>query len=113
MTNKPHKIGLQTFGSEGDINPFLVLAGSLSEAGFNCTLNITPHDDSDYKEYEQNLNITINRIGVYDHQKYLDMKSTILSLSPAKQGLSNMEYFIYSQFDESFLLLIFSVNRPI
>jgi sterol 3beta-glucosyltransferase len=42
------KIGIQTWGSEGDINPFLALASGLSRAGHRVTLAITSADRKDY-----------------------------------------------------------------
>ena len=35
------KIGIQTWGSEGDVRPFVALAGGLSEAGHEVTLAVT------------------------------------------------------------------------
>jgi len=42
------KIGIQTWGSEGDIRPFLALAAGLSKAGHAVTLVVTSIDDKDY-----------------------------------------------------------------
>ncbi len=42
------KIGIQTWGSEGDVNPFIALASGLSKAGHEVTLAITCSDRKDY-----------------------------------------------------------------
>ena len=42
------KIGIQTWGSQGDINPFIALAAGLSQAGHHVTLAITCADRKDY-----------------------------------------------------------------
>jgi sterol 3beta-glucosyltransferase len=42
------KVGIQTWGSEGDINPFVALASGLSKAGHRVTLAITSADRKDY-----------------------------------------------------------------
>ena len=42
------KIGLQTWGSEGDVQPFLALASGLVKAGHQVTLCITEVSERDY-----------------------------------------------------------------
>jgi len=42
-------IGIQTWGSEGDINPFIALASGLSKAGHQVTLAITGTARKNYK----------------------------------------------------------------
>jgi len=42
------KIGLQTWGSEGDINPFIALAAGLVNAGHEVKLCITEVSERDY-----------------------------------------------------------------
>lgn len=44
----PLKIGLQTWGSTGDVNPFLALSAALSAAGHRVTLAITSIERRDY-----------------------------------------------------------------
>lgn len=47
------KIGMQTWGSEGDINPFIALAWALSRAGHDVTLAITSAARKDYETISQ------------------------------------------------------------
>lgn len=42
------KIGIHTWGAEGDIRPYLALAGGLSEAGHDVTVAYTSVDNKDY-----------------------------------------------------------------
>ena len=42
------KIGLQTWGSEGDIRPFTALAAGLVDAGHEVTLAVTDNIGRDY-----------------------------------------------------------------
>jgi UDP:flavonoid glycosyltransferase YjiC (YdhE family) len=42
------KIGMQTWGSDGDIRPFVALAGGLRKAGHDVTLGIASVDGKDY-----------------------------------------------------------------
>ena len=47
------KIGLQTWGSDGDIRPFLALAGGLRARGHEVSLVITSVDNDDYSLLRQ------------------------------------------------------------
>ncbi len=49
------KIGIQTWGSEGDINPFIALASGLSKAGHTVKLAISSADRKDFKEISEQL----------------------------------------------------------
>jgi UDP:flavonoid glycosyltransferase YjiC (YdhE family) len=53
------KIGLQTCGTEGDIRPFLALAGGLSAHGHDVTLAVTSLDVKDYTAYARSLRFEI------------------------------------------------------
>lgn len=53
------KIGIQTWGSDGDINPFIALAGGLAKAGHEVTLAITAAERKDYTPYAQRLGFTM------------------------------------------------------
>ena len=44
------KIGLQAWGSEGDIQPFTALAAGLVKAGYEVTLVVTDNIGRDYSE---------------------------------------------------------------
>ncbi|NOU12614.1 MAG: glycosyltransferase family 1 protein [Methylococcaceae bacterium] len=52
------KIGLQTWGSNGDIRPMLALAGGLQKAGHQVTLAITSIDNQSYQDISEKLGIT-------------------------------------------------------
>jgi len=56
------KIGLQTWGSDGDINPFIALAGGLAAAGHEVTLAITAAERKDYAGYAQRLGFTLRPV---------------------------------------------------
>jgi sterol 3beta-glucosyltransferase len=53
------KIGLQTWGSHGDIWPLLALAGGLSSAGHDVTVAYTSIDNEDYTSMAEALNFKI------------------------------------------------------
>ena len=60
------RIGLQTWGSEGDIRPFLALAGGLSARGHEVTLAVTSVDTADYTPYAESLRFRI----IHAHDTY-------------------------------------------
>ncbi|MFM1875139.1 MAG: hypothetical protein RL266_876 [Bacteroidota bacterium] len=53
------RIGLQTWGTEGDFNPFLALAIGLQNAGHQVTLAYTSIDGKDYTYCVENLGIEV------------------------------------------------------
>lgn len=53
------RIGLQTWGSAGDVRPMLALAGGLSAAGHEVTLAVASADNTDYSALAEPLGITL------------------------------------------------------
>ena len=51
------KIGIQTWGSNGDIRPLLALAQGLQQAGHSVTLAVSSIDNTDYTDICADLNI--------------------------------------------------------
>ncbi len=58
------KIGLQTWGSDGDILPFVALANGLSSVGHEVTVAYTSVDNKDYSHMGKAMNI--NFIKAFD-----------------------------------------------
>jgi sterol 3beta-glucosyltransferase len=56
------RIGIQTWGSEGDIRPFVALAGGLSAAGHTVTLVVTDVDDRGYTPAAKCLGFTVRHV---------------------------------------------------
>lgn len=56
------KIGIQTWGSTGDIRPFIALATGLQAAGHDVTLFATDIDNRDYSEFAEKAGFAINHI---------------------------------------------------
>ncbi len=94
------KIGLQTFGSEGDINPFLLLSEGLSKAGFQVTLLITGLQETDYTEKEKELDITISQVGDSSEEKFNTLFKDLAQASLLKQGEMISDFFLYSNFED-------------
>ncbi len=62
------KIGLQTWGTDGDIRPFLALAGGLRARGHKVSLVVTCVDNKDYSSYGEEMDFALSHIGklIYD-----------------------------------------------
>ena len=53
------KIGIQTWGSDGDILPFIALANGLKVADHNVTVVYTSVDNKDYSSYGDKFDISM------------------------------------------------------
>lgn len=58
------KIGIQTWGSNGDIRPLLALSEELQKAGHQITLVVSSIDNSSYADICQRLSIGYRQIPV-------------------------------------------------
>ncbi len=56
------KIGIQTWGTEGDIRPFLALAAGLSERGHRVTLAVTEVTSRRFTEYGRRLGFEVQHV---------------------------------------------------
>jgi sterol 3beta-glucosyltransferase len=56
------RIGLQTWGSEGDIQPFVALADGLQRAGHEVILVITSVENKDYASLAHSLGLGIRQV---------------------------------------------------
>ena len=57
------KIGIQTWGSNGDIRPMLALADGLQQAGHSVTLIVSSIDNHSYRDICERLNINYTSPG--------------------------------------------------
>ena len=71
------KIGLQTWGSEGDVRPFLALAGGLAKAGHEVILSISDVSRAGYDSYADSLGIEIRTV---DRQRVINVLKRIRHL---------------------------------
>lgn len=82
------KIGIQTWGSEGDVNPFIALASGLSKAGHEVTLAITCSDRKDFKHLakKHGFNLgTVDYIGESEQALNVLGKKMIETSNPLSQ----------------------------
>jgi len=60
------RIGIQTWGTEGDVRPFIALAAGLSAAGHDVTLAITEITNKQFTAFGQRLRFAVRHIGHID-----------------------------------------------
>lgn len=68
------RIGVQTWGSDGDIRPFIALANGLARRGHEVSLAITSVDNKDYSMVgRRSLRIVHTASVEWERQVILDM----------------------------------------
>lgn len=86
------KIGLQTWGSDGDIRPIIALAGGLRKAGHEVTLSVASVDGKDYNALAGSLGFRIIHAPMPPGQDMLKSVNEIENLvDPLKQVKVLME----------------------
>lgn len=60
------KIGIQTWGSEGDVRPFIALAAGLHAAGHEVSLAATHLENKDFSALSKTLGFPIEQVGLLD-----------------------------------------------
>jgi UDP:flavonoid glycosyltransferase YjiC (YdhE family) len=69
------KIGIQTWGSNGDVRPMLALADGLQKAGHQVTLVVTPVDNQSYQSICEQLQIGYRQVPeriVFDMEGFVE-----------------------------------------
>ncbi|VAX19186.1 hypothetical protein MNBD_NITROSPINAE01-1424 [hydrothermal vent metagenome] len=74
------KIGLQTWGTDGDIRPFVALSGGLASAGYDVTLVVTSIDGKDYTQLATALGFRIIHTGGIPEGMHIEMARKILKI---------------------------------
>ena len=90
------KIGLQTWGTEGDVRPFIALASGLQEAGHQVTLLTTEIQNREFSDEAERLEIDIRPVGHIEcgQERFKRLaKRVFQEKNPARQGLILMENF--------------------
>jgi UDP:flavonoid glycosyltransferase YjiC (YdhE family) len=60
------RIAIQTWGTEGDVRPFIALAAGLSAAGHELTLAVTEITNKQFSAFGQRLGFAVRQIGHID-----------------------------------------------
>lgn len=91
------RIGLETWGTEGDVQPFLALARGLSAAGHRVTLVVTEITNKRFDRFGERWGFRVRhpgRINV-DAAQYRDLASRLfLERNPVKRGDLVVRHFL-------------------
>ncbi len=89
------KIGLQTWGSHGDVAPFIALAGGFSAAGHEVTLAVTTDAGIDYAHHASRLGFELVRVHPFAaHAPPEELRRIVDEADPiAEVRLLNRYYF--------------------
>ena len=61
------RIGIQAWGTEGDVRPLIALAGGLQSAGHEVTLAVTEISNKNFTPYSERLHFSIRHIGKIEY----------------------------------------------
>ena len=90
------KIGLQTWGTEGDVRPFLALAAGLKSAGHETTLLTTEIQNRDFSVEAEKFQITYRPVGhiACGKERFKQLVQQVFNeKNPARMGLILLENF--------------------
>lgn len=92
------KIGIQTWGSDGDINPMIALAGGLAGAGFETSLAITAAERKDYSSYAHRLGFRLKPVSYITPD---DASMTLFSerMRRVKTPLGQAKFILHEMFE--------------
>ena len=99
------KIGLQTWGSDGDIRPLLALAGGLRARGHKVSMVVSSVDNKDYSSYGREMDFTISHVGKlsYDNKTVRLVTDKIIAANnPLKQLEIILAYYFNPLMPEMF-----------
>jgi len=99
------KIGIQTWGSEGDIRPFVALAGGLAGAGHEVKLMYTSVENRCYDQYAERSGYSSMRVGHYEITPGMITEFNEIFLKkkdPLSVLIFIMENFMYPMADEMY-----------
>ncbi len=85
----PMRIGIQTWGTEGDVRLLIALASGLSTAGHDVTLAITEITNKQFTTLGERLNFSIRHVGHIDcdETRFKQLSANVFNeWSPVKKG---------------------------
>lgn len=93
------KIGIQTWGSNGDIRPMLALADGLQKAGHRVTLVVSSIDNHNYQEICEQLGIAYRQVPEHIDFDMQDFAQRSFRMHPLQwlRALLDAAFFPYEQ----------------
>jgi sterol 3beta-glucosyltransferase len=99
------RVGVQAWGSEGDIRPFLALGGGLARAGHDVTLVLSDLTGRRYDRYASLLGVTIRMVAEPPPSRATELDvigARLIASSPFEQGKLVVERFFQPAVPEMF-----------
>lgn len=93
------RIGLQTWGSDGDIRPFIALAGGLRAAGHEVSLAATSVDGKDYRDLGRQLKVRIIPVNAGSPKSPLELGENFLKIAKAKDSIRQLKIIMDGFFE--------------
>lgn len=100
------RIGLQTWGTEGDVRPFIALAGGLVKAGHQVHLAATAIDQRDYSHYARQMGFEFSSVGTFQYSKedlFQTVRNVLKSPNTVNQLIAISNTFMVPVLDEMFV----------
>ncbi len=98
------KIGIQTWGSRGDINPWIAIGKGLAEAGHNVTLYYTSYTNQDFSHHSGGKLEVITTKKLHPNTSAYDNVYTQPLYLLEQSDLNKYIFEIYDLFEEEVLL---------
>ena len=93
------RIGMQTWGSEGDIRPFTALAAGLVNSGHQVTLAVTDNAGRDYSDLAQRYGFTLCVVGKPISTDPVEIESVWRAILAAGNPIRQAEMIMTNGFD--------------
>ncbi len=97
------RIGIQTWGSNGDVRPFIALAAGLQRAGHRVHLVVTDIDARDYQGYAKEYGFQLSQVAtpvIADVARLHELGRRSLEANPLRQGRIFLEEFFLPVLEE-------------
>ncbi len=92
------RIGVQTWGSDGDIRPLIALAGGLKSSGHDVTLAVTSTENRDYTSICQRLGIDYIKVPEHIESDIGILEQKVSQISNRVKSLKYIAQEIYLRY---------------
>ena len=93
------RIGLQTWGSEGDVQPFLALASGLALAGHEVTLAVSDNAGRDYSGYAERFGFRLVKVTAPGQMSIESLDAVFRQIVESGNPLAQAELIMKHAFD--------------
>ncbi len=90
------RIGIQTWGSDGDVRPFIALGAGLKRAGHDVILALSHAENRDFTDFSRAFDFPIRRVGMLDPAM---LSSTDEMLRTARNPITQLKVVMECLYD--------------